>query len=74
MAVTMPSSLAGCGVRLRLDTDRNTDLCRADASVIETVELAKEVWLPFVVVGKLRCGFAVGGQGPCNEAVLRRFL
>jgi len=61
-------------VKLALDTNRYTDLCRGDMSVVETVELAHEVWLPFVVVGELRAGFAVGSEGPQNEAVLRRFL
>lgn len=61
-------------MRLALDTNRYTDLCRGDASVVGKVELADEVWLPFIVVGELRVGFAVGSQGPRNEAVLRRFL
>jgi len=61
-------------VRLALDTNRYIDLCRGDASVVETIELADEVWLPFTVLGELRAGFAVGSQGPRNEAVLRRFL
>jgi tRNA(fMet)-specific endonuclease VapC len=61
-------------VRLALDTNRYTDLCRGDPSVVETVEMAAEVWLPFIVVGELCAGFAVGSQGPRNEAVLRRFL
>ena len=61
-------------VRLALDTNRYTDLCRGDRAVIELVELADEVWLPFIVIGELRAGFAVGTQGPRNEAVLRRFL
>jgi tRNA(fMet)-specific endonuclease VapC len=61
-------------LRLALDTNRYTDLCRGDGLVIETVERADEVWLPFIVVGELRAGFAVGSQGPRNEAVLRRFL
>jgi tRNA(fMet)-specific endonuclease VapC len=61
-------------VRLALDTNRYTDLCRGTASVVETVELADEVWLPFIVLGELRAGFAVGSQGSRNEAVLRRFL
>ncbi len=38
------------------------------------VELAEQVWLPFIVLGELRAGFAAGSQGPRNEAVLRRFL
>jgi tRNA(fMet)-specific endonuclease VapC len=61
-------------MRLALDTNRYTDLCRGDASVIDKVEQADEVWLPFIVVGELRAGFAVGTQGPRNESVLRRFL
>jgi len=61
-------------MRLALDTNRYTDLCRGDASVVETIELSDEVWLPFIVLGELRAGFAVGTQGPRNEAILRRFL
>ena len=61
-------------MRLALDTNRYTDLCRGDASVVEAVELADDVWLPFIVMGELRAGFAVGTQGARNEAVLRRFL
>ena len=61
-------------MRLALDTNRYTDLCRGNVSVVEAVELADEVWLPFIVLGELRAGFAVGSQGPRNEAVLRRFL
>jgi predicted nucleic acid-binding protein len=61
-------------LKLALDTNRYTDLCRGDVSAVKTVELAHEVRLPFVVLGELRAGFAVGSQGPQNEAVLRRFL
>jgi len=61
-------------MRLALDTNRYTDLCRAEVSVVEAVELADEVWLPFIVIGELRAGFAVGSQGSNNEAILRRFL
>ena len=61
-------------MRLALDTNRYTDLCRGELSVISIVEHADEVWLPFIVVGELRAGFAAGSQGPRNEAVLRRFL
>ena len=61
-------------MRLALDTNRYTDLCRGSASVVETIEAADEVWLPFIVLGELRAGFAASTQGPRNEAVLRRFL
>jgi tRNA(fMet)-specific endonuclease VapC len=61
-------------VRLALDTNRYTDLCRGDARVVETVASADEVLLPFIVLGELRAGFAVGSQAPHNDAILRRFL
>ncbi len=61
-------------MRLALDTNRYSDLCRGNARVVENVETAEEVWLPFIVIGELRAGFAVGTQGPHNEASLRRFL
>jgi tRNA(fMet)-specific endonuclease VapC len=61
-------------VRLALDTNRYTDLCRGDVHVVQAIEAADEVWLPFIVIGELRAGFAVGTQGPRNEEVLSRFL
>lgn len=61
-------------MRLALDTNRYTDLCRGDASAVELIERADEVLLPFIVLGELRAGFAVGTQGAKNESVLRRFL
>jgi len=61
-------------VRIALDTNRYTDLCRGESTVVETVERAEQVWLPFIVLGELRAGFAVGNRGPQNEAILRRLL
>jgi tRNA(fMet)-specific endonuclease VapC len=61
-------------VRLALDTNRYVDLCRGTAEVVELVEHAEAVWLPFAVMGELRAGFAVGRRGEDNERVLRRFL
>jgi tRNA(fMet)-specific endonuclease VapC len=61
-------------MRLALDTNRYTDLRRGVESVVNTVERADEVWLPFIVLGELRAGFALGSQGTRNEAILRQFL
>ena len=61
-------------VTLALDTNRYTDLCRGNTRAVEIVEAADAIWLPFVVVGELRAGFAASSQGARNEAVLRRFL
>ncbi|HKR84857.1 MAG TPA: hypothetical protein VJS37_11815 [Terriglobales bacterium] len=51
-------------MKVALDTNRYTDLCRGTASVVETVEIADKVWLPFIALGELRAGFAVRNQGP----------
>jgi tRNA(fMet)-specific endonuclease VapC len=61
-------------VRLALDTNRYTDLCRGTAEVVTLVEHAEAVFLPFVVLAELRAGFAVGTRGAENERVLRRFF
>jgi tRNA(fMet)-specific endonuclease VapC len=61
-------------VRLALDTNRYTDLCRSVAPVVHLVEEADEVFLPFIVVAELRAGFSVGKHGAENERVLRRFM
>ena len=61
-------------VRLALDTNRYTDLCRGVPTVVALVERAEAVHLPFIVLAELRAGFAVGTRGAENERVLRRFL
>lgn len=61
-------------MRLALDTNRYTDFCRAEPEVVGAIETAGSVHVPFVVLGELRAGFAVGRHGPANEALLRRFL
>ena len=61
-------------MRLALDTNRYTDLCRGMAEVVSLVEHADAVFIPFVVLAELRAGFAVGTSGAENERVLRRFL
>ena len=61
-------------MKIAVDTNRYTDFSRGEASIVRTLELADEVWLPFVVLGELRAGFAFGAHGPQNESFLRRFL
>lgn len=61
-------------MRLLLDTNRYTDLCRSEPSVVNTLNTADEIWLPFITLAELRAGFAVGTRGPRNEAMLRQFL
>lgn len=61
-------------MKLALDTNRYTDFCRGQRDIVKKLESAEAVFLPFVVLGELRAGFAVGRRGPENERTLRRFL
>ena len=61
-------------MRLALDTNRYTDLCRGVEDTVRLVSTAEAVFLPFVVVAELRAGFAFGNKSAENERVLRRFL
>lgn len=61
-------------MRLALDTNRYTDLCRGMPHVAGLVRDAEAVFLPFVVVAELRAGFSLGKRGRENERVLRAFL
>lgn len=61
-------------MRLALDTNRYSDLCRGEEETVSLVERAERVFMPFVVVGELRAGFSLGRSGRENEAVLQRFL
>jgi tRNA(fMet)-specific endonuclease VapC len=61
-------------MRLALDTNRYTDLCRGVEDTVRLVSTAQAVFLPFVVVAELRAGFAFGRRSSENERVLRRFL
>jgi tRNA(fMet)-specific endonuclease VapC len=42
--------------------------------IVELVQDAEAVFLPFVVLAELRAGFSVGRRGDENERVLRAFL
>jgi tRNA(fMet)-specific endonuclease VapC len=61
-------------MRIALDTNRYTDLCKGAEETVRLVSTAESVFLPFVVVAELRAGFAFGKRTADNEKVLRRFL
>ena len=61
-------------MKLALDTNRYTDLCRGVDGVAEALERAERVYLPFAIIAELRAGFAMGSRGRENERVLSRFL
>lgn len=61
-------------MRLAIDTNRYRDLCDGKRDVVERLEMAEAVFVPFVVLAELRAGFAAGTKGRANERVLHRFL
>ncbi len=61
-------------MKVALDTNRYVDLCRNTTETVALLEEAEAVLLPFVVLGELRAGFALGRRHAENERVLRRFL
>lgn len=61
-------------MRIGLDTNTYSDAARGEARAVELLRRAREIWLPFVVIGELRAGFASGLAGRRNEAHLARFL
>jgi tRNA(fMet)-specific endonuclease VapC len=61
-------------MRLAIDTNRYRDLCDGKRDVVERLETAEAIFLPFVVLAELRAGFAAGTKGRVNERVLHRFL
>ena len=61
-------------MRIALDSNRYADFCRGDARAVETLRAADEIWLPLIVLGELRAGFAHGSRRSDNEKILARFL
>jgi tRNA(fMet)-specific endonuclease VapC len=61
-------------VRVALDTNRYVDLCKGVEETVALLEEAEAIMLPFVVLGELRAGFALGRREVENERTLRRFL
>lgn len=61
-------------MRLAIDTNRYRDLTDGDDAVVDVLERADAVFVPFVVLAELRGGFAVGKKGTENERALQRFL
>lgn len=61
-------------MRIAIDTNRYADLVKGVPGVVEIVAVADEVFVPLIVVGELRAGFAAGTKQARNEGVLRRFL
>jgi len=61
-------------VKVALDTSAYSDFMRGDAARVQVIRTARHLYLPLIVVGELRAGFAAGSQESTNAANLQRFL
>ena len=57
-------------MKLVLDTNRYTDLMNGVPDVVQTLESADAIYLPFITIAELRAGFAMGTKGRANEQAL----
>ncbi len=61
-------------MKIALDSNRYTDLCKGDPKAVEVIQNALEVFVPLIVIAEQRAGFANGNQREKNEKTLTRFL
>ncbi len=61
-------------MRVAFDTNRYVDLCKGVVDTVTLLAQAELVFLPFIVLGELRAGFAQGHRQAENERMLRNFL
>jgi tRNA(fMet)-specific endonuclease VapC len=61
-------------VKIAVDTNRCTDLIAGDPEVVQNLESAPVIYLPFICAGELRAGFLGGSRGTENERALAKFL
>lgn len=61
-------------MRIALDTNRYTDFAKGDQHVLQSLESARQVFVPLIVLAELRAGFLAGSRAKDNERALNLFL
>lgn len=61
-------------MKILIDSNRYTDFCRGVPDVVSVIENAIQIYIPLIVVGEQRAGFANGQNREKNERVLTTFL
>ncbi len=61
-------------MNVALDTNAYSDFMRGERDRVRVVRSARSLFLPLIVLGELRAGFAAGNQKLANAANLQRFL
>jgi tRNA(fMet)-specific endonuclease VapC len=54
-------------MKTAIDTNRLTDFLRGEPTAVELVQRCQLLFVPFIVVGEMRCGFLGGTQSLRNE-------
>ncbi len=61
-------------MNVALDTNAYSDFLRGEARRVDILRRAPRIFLPLIVIGELRAGFAAGSREAENLANLRQFL
>lgn len=61
-------------MRIAVDSNRYSDFCAGDERAVEVIQSASVIFMPLIVIGELRAGFAHGTRREKNERVLSTFL
>jgi tRNA(fMet)-specific endonuclease VapC len=61
-------------VDIAIDTNRYRDFTEGVSGAVSVFRSSPRILVPFVVVAKLRAGFAVGSRGIENERIFEQFL
>lgn len=61
-------------IRLLLDSNRFIDFCAGEEDVIEQLETAAAVFVPFIVLGEIRAGALVTKRGQSQVRQLQMLL
>jgi len=61
-------------MRISIDTNRYTDFWNGVPEVVDVIEEADAIYMPFAVIAELRSGFLNGSRRAENDRVLTEFL
>jgi len=61
-------------IEIAIDTNGYRDFVDGNARITAVFRTALRIYVPLIVVGELRAGFAVGSRGSENERVFTQFL
>lgn len=61
-------------MNIALDTNAYSDFARGKPSRVQIFRTAARLYMPLIVLGELRAGFAVGARREINAASLHHFL